>query len=130
MSYGTFESSNHNFQSDGINMDSKSVTLEIPGQITSVQGEENNNPSSSGNTNNNGGELPTNIPPVATEIEPIRKIVLQIFPSIILSGIGMVGAGLELDKVQLWNNFLYIHILFRLVIPLLGMKITYQAAKY
>lgn len=46
----------------------------------------------------------------------------QVFPSFMLAGLGMVGAGLLLDMVQTWPAFLETTQLFILVPALLGLK--------
>lgn len=61
---------------------------------------------------------------VHTEEEEERWYVFlaQVFPSFMLAGLGMVAAGLLLDKVQTWPAFVEASELFILVPALLGLK--------
>jgi len=50
------------------------------------------------------------------------SIVLQVFPTFILAGMGMVGAGLVLHGVQEWKVFVEINEILIMVPALLGLK--------
>ena len=50
------------------------------------------------------------------------QIVLQVFPTYLMAGCGMVGAGLLLDHVQGWPAFLAVPEIIIVVPPLLGLK--------
>lgn len=54
--------------------------------------------------------------------DPWWQIVLQVFPTYLLAGCGMVGAGLILDTVQYWPAFRCIPEIMIVVPPLLGLK--------
>eukprot|EP00092_Neocalanus_flemingeri_P020039 GFUD01021699.1.p1 GENE.GFUD01021699.1~~GFUD01021699.1.p1 ORF type:complete len:464 (-),score=119.40 GFUD01021699.1:86-1477(-) len=50
------------------------------------------------------------------------QIVLQVFPTYLMAGCGMVGAGLLLDYVQYWPAFVNVPEIIIVVPPLLGLK--------
>jgi len=50
------------------------------------------------------------------------QIVLQVFPTYLMAGCGMVGAGLLLDFVQDWPAFVNVPEIIIVVPPLLGLK--------
>lgn len=50
------------------------------------------------------------------------QIVLQVFPTYLMAGCGMVGAGLLLDYVQDWPAFIMVPEIIIVVPPLLGLK--------
>jgi len=50
------------------------------------------------------------------------QIVLQVFPTYLMAGCGMVGAGLILDLVQYWPAFINVPEIIIIVPPLLGLK--------
>jgi len=50
------------------------------------------------------------------------QIVLQVFPTYLMAGCGMVGAGLILDEIQYWPAFKNIPEIMIIVPPLLGLK--------
>lgn len=50
------------------------------------------------------------------------KIIREVLPGIVLSGLGMTATGILLDKVADWAVFKEIPVLFILVPPLLGLK--------
>jgi len=50
------------------------------------------------------------------------QIVLQVFPTYLMAGCGMVGAGLLLDHVQDWPAFENVPEILIIVPPLLGLK--------
>jgi len=50
------------------------------------------------------------------------QIVLQVFPTYLMAGCGMVGAGLLLDHVQDWPAFVMVPEIIIVVPPLLGLK--------
>ena len=50
------------------------------------------------------------------------QIVLQVFPTYLMAGCGMVGAGLLLDHVQDWPAFVSVPEIIIVVPPLLGLK--------
>ena len=50
------------------------------------------------------------------------QIVLQVFPTYLMAGCGMVGAGLLLDYVQEWPAFVNVSEIIIVVPPLLGLK--------
>ncbi|XP_033945970.1 solute carrier family 41 member 1-like [Pseudochaenichthys georgianus] len=54
--------------------------------------------------------------------ESTRLICLQVFPAYLLAGLGMVMAGLLLDRVQHWEVFREISEVFILVPALVGLK--------
>lgn len=54
--------------------------------------------------------------------EPIWTIVLQVFPTFIVAGLGMVGAGLVLHAVQEWRVFKEVSEILIMVPALLGLK--------
>jgi cation transporter-like permease len=54
--------------------------------------------------------------------ESFLSVTLQIFFPFLIAGLGMVGAGLVLDKVQHWEVFDVVNELFILVPALLGLK--------
>ncbi|XP_064489079.1 solute carrier family 41 member 1-like [Ornithodoros turicata] len=56
------------------------------------------------------------------EAESWWKFLMQVFPSFMLAGFGMVGAGLLLDEVKTWPAFVEVSELFILVPGLLGLK--------
>lgn len=63
-----------------------------------------------------GSVLPAEPPP------SMCSFVVQTFPSLLLAGFGMVGAGILLDVVQHWPLFVEVSELFILVPALLGLK--------
>jgi len=50
------------------------------------------------------------------------QIVLQVFPTYLMAGCGMVGAGLILEAVQNWPAFVNVPEIIIVVPPLLGLK--------
>ena len=50
------------------------------------------------------------------------QIVLQVFPTYLMAGCGMVGAGLLLDYVQDWPAFVNVSEIIIIVPPHLGLK--------
>lgn len=56
------------------------------------------------------------------EKETWWMFLAQLFPSFMLAGLGMVGAGLLLDEVKTWPAFVEVSELFILVPGLLGLK--------
>ena len=50
------------------------------------------------------------------------QIVLQVFPTYLMAGCGMVGADLLLDHVQDWPAFVMVPEIIIVVPPLLGLK--------
>jgi len=54
--------------------------------------------------------------------EPLWSIVLQVFPTFIVAGLGMVGAGLVLHQVQEWRVFIEVSEILIMVPALLGLK--------
>lgn len=49
-------------------------------------------------------------------------MAIQVFPSFMIAGMGLVAAGFVLDKVQHWEVFKNLHEITVLVTPLLGLK--------
>jgi len=56
------------------------------------------------------------------KVEPIWSLVLQIFPTFLIAGLGMVCAGLVLNKVQEWAVFREVSEILIMVPALLGLK--------
>eukprot|EP00050_Salpingoeca_kvevrii_P021948 m.118819 g.118819 ORF g.118819 m.118819 type:complete len:470 (+) comp9534_c0_seq6:107-1516(+) len=54
--------------------------------------------------------------------DTITSFVVQVFPSLMIAGFGMVAAGSLLDVVQHWDLFIEVSELFILVPALLGLK--------
>jgi solute carrier family 41 len=59
--------------------------------------------------------------------QPARKesiwiSILQVFPTFLIAGLGMVGAGLVLNKVQRWEVFTEVKEIMIMVPPLIGLK--------
>jgi len=50
------------------------------------------------------------------------QIVLQVFPTYLMAGCGMVGAGLILEHVSGWDAFVHVPEIIIVVPPLLGLK--------
>jgi len=50
------------------------------------------------------------------------QIVLQVFPTYLMAGCGMVGAGLILEMVQNWPAFVNVPEIIIVIPPLLGLK--------
>ncbi|CAD5115542.1 unnamed protein product [Dimorphilus gyrociliatus] len=72
----------------------------------------------------NDGEEETTPTPIVSKPseEGSHQMALQVFPSFIIAGIGLVAAGLVLDKVQHWEVYTKLHQITVLVTPLLGLK--------
>ncbi|XP_051932955.1 solute carrier family 41 member 1-like isoform X1 [Hippocampus zosterae] len=60
--------------------------------------------------------------PLPAPKESSRMICLQVMPSFVLAGLGMVTAGILLDQVQHWTVFQEISEVFILVPALVGLK--------
>ncbi|XP_077429568.1 solute carrier family 41 member 1-like [Vanacampus margaritifer] len=60
--------------------------------------------------------------PISAQKESFRMICLQVMPSYMLAGLGMVMAGILLDQVQHWTVFQEIPEVFILVPALVGLK--------
>jgi len=54
--------------------------------------------------------------------EPFWSIILQVFPTFIVAGLGMVAAGLVLSNVQKWRVFVEVNEILIMVPALLGLK--------
>jgi len=54
--------------------------------------------------------------------ESIWISILQVFPTFLIAGLGMVGAGLVLNKVQRWEVFTEVKEIMIMVPPLIGLK--------
>lgn len=54
--------------------------------------------------------------------ESVWSMILQVFPTFLVAGLGMVGAGLVLNKVQEWEVFVEVKEIMIMVPPLIGLK--------
>jgi len=54
--------------------------------------------------------------------ETIWSTIVQVFPTFLIAGLGMVGAGLVLNKVQEWEVFKEVKEIMIMVPPLIGLK--------
>jgi solute carrier family 41 len=58
----------------------------------------------------------------ATGLRATLTTVLQVFPTFLVAGLGMVGAGLLLNEVQTWPSFTTVEPMMVMVPALLGLK--------
>lgn len=90
----------------------------------------NNNNSNSNSNNSSNGNVTTQIPICELEVETSQDmdherwytIFLQILFPFLIAGLGMVAAGVVLDKVQHWDLYKNISAIYTLVPALLGLK--------
>eukprot|EP00088_Acartia_fossae_P040811 TRINITY_DN42553_c0_g1_i1.p1 TRINITY_DN42553_c0_g1~~TRINITY_DN42553_c0_g1_i1.p1 ORF type:complete len:475 (-),score=113.76 TRINITY_DN42553_c0_g1_i1:1284-2708(-) len=54
--------------------------------------------------------------------ETMWSIIVQVFPTFLIAGLGMVGAGLVLNQVQEWEVFKEVTEIMIMVPPLIGLK--------